>query len=129
MFAVLVIFGDQQVRALRIVHPAVADHFHQRFRFFDDRIRSFLGPSSSPSTAARSPDNSSSSLAGVPGAARIAWINSSGVFASAASVSGNRRSNAFSSRVSNSTRSRLPSPRSRSRFDVTRKLCHRAVAA
>jgi len=41
MFAVLVVLGDQQVRAVGVVNSAVADDIDKRFCFFDDGILGF----------------------------------------------------------------------------------------
>ena len=64
--------------------------------------------------AARSADSGSANSSAVPGIARIACARSSGVSASEATRSSKRTPNALSSRVSSSTRSRLPNPSSRS---------------
>ncbi len=39
VLAAFIVFGDQQMRAIGIVYAAVANHFHQRLGFLDDRIR------------------------------------------------------------------------------------------
>lgn len=42
VFAPFVVFGDQQVGSLSIVHAAIADQFQKRFRFLHDRVGRFL---------------------------------------------------------------------------------------
>ncbi len=92
-----------------------------RYRMTSMRVSAEKTPASAAArcsfcvvTEARNAEATSASSALVRGDERIMRSKSSGVFASEAARSGKRTSNAVSSRASNSTRSRLPSPRSRS---------------
>jgi len=116
VFALLVVFCNQQVGSLRIMHTAIPNHIKKRFGFLTIESAAFSA-NSRVATLARSPESPSSSLTGVPGASTMAAVNSSGVL-------GFRRQRIRQAHSERALQSRqqlhafqAPNPKSRSKFE------------
>ena len=113
-----VVLVENQVRSRCVRAPAVPQHFLKRFRGRNSfRVAGKGNSGRAHCDFVRSTECAWS--AGAPLAALSASIRSCTVSAPASTSSSSRMANVFSRRSSNSTRSRLPRPNSRSRCDLS----------